>query len=64
MAAGLALHFITRRWRGLRNLCHCRLEFLAAAALRAPLKLPEILEGAGKLLKLAPRERIDRFMVV
>ncbi len=32
----------------MRNFGRCRLEFLAAAALCAPLELREILEGAGK----------------
>lgn len=59
-----SLKFVTWHWRDIRDLGHCRLEILAAAALRVPLKFPEILEGAGKFFELPQRERIDRLMVV
>jgi len=58
------LQFIARHWRDIRDLGHGRLEFLAIATLRAPLKFPEILEGTCQFLELPQRERIDRLMAV
>ena len=63
-AAAMALQFIARDWRHIRDLGHGRLEILALAAPRAPLQFPEILEGAREFFELPQGERTDRLTVV